>query len=193
MAKIYGFELKAVKKTYGMEGEGFIANLYMDNKKVGSVADYGDGGCIDVSFESQREEVFKRALLYAQNHRKADAITSELKSPEEYVCLRDEGKLPLCKVDLDDKWSHIEHLVYELYEFLGLEKEFKKAIKKGWNAIVLAEYVYIPDTPLPLDQIYSTDGSNSDFQYVKDLAEEKSKAVELTQYSSLDDFIIPLP
>lgn len=193
MAKIYGLELKAVKKTYGRECEGFIANLYMDNKKVGSVADYGDGGCIDVSLESQREEVFRRALLYAQNHRKEDTITSELKSPEEYVRLRDEGKLPLRKVDLDDKWSHIEHLVYELYELLGLEKEFKKAIKKDWKAIVLAEYVYIPGNPLPLDQIYSTDGSETSYNFVKDVAEKKSKAVELTQYSSLDDFIISLP
>ena len=30
-------QFKSVKKTYGMEGEGFIANIYLNNKKSGYI------------------------------------------------------------------------------------------------------------------------------------------------------------
>ena len=43
MASIYGIQLKAVKKTMGMEGEGLVSNLYMDRKKIGTACDYADG------------------------------------------------------------------------------------------------------------------------------------------------------
>lgn len=36
-------QFKSVKKTYGMEGEGFIANIYLNNKKVGVYNDFADG------------------------------------------------------------------------------------------------------------------------------------------------------
>ena len=42
MATIYGIQLKAVKKTMGLEGEGFVSNLYMDGKKIGTACDYVD-------------------------------------------------------------------------------------------------------------------------------------------------------
>ena len=41
MAGIMGISLKAIKRTVGREGNGFLANVYLYNKKIGTVADYG--------------------------------------------------------------------------------------------------------------------------------------------------------
>lgn len=48
MAKISGFELRAIKKTIGMKGEEFTANVYLVNKKIGSCSDNADGGLLNI-------------------------------------------------------------------------------------------------------------------------------------------------
>ena len=44
MASIKGFQMKNVKNTIGHEGYGCIATMYLNGKKIGTYADYGDGG-----------------------------------------------------------------------------------------------------------------------------------------------------
>jgi hypothetical protein len=44
------YQVKAVKATYGMEGPGFLCNLYKGNKKVATCADYGDGGSMHLQW-----------------------------------------------------------------------------------------------------------------------------------------------
>lgn len=53
MASIKGYEAKAVKTFMGEDTGGFTANLYLNNKKIGFIADYGYGGplTIDVNKE----------------------------------------------------------------------------------------------------------------------------------------------
>jgi len=53
MASILGFQLKNVKKTEGIEGSGCIVTMYLNGKKIGTYADYGDGGCDDIKFVSK--------------------------------------------------------------------------------------------------------------------------------------------
>ena len=50
------YSVKNVKSFEGMEGYGYNASLYRNNKRVAKVNDYGDGGCIDMRFEDLAEE-----------------------------------------------------------------------------------------------------------------------------------------
>ncbi len=50
------YSVKAVKTFEGMEGYGFNANLYRNNKKVARVIDSADGGCYFFNFDDPAEE-----------------------------------------------------------------------------------------------------------------------------------------
>src|SRR5699024_7396913 len=59
MAKIKGFEVKAVKTFMGREGYGLNANLYYKNKKVGEVIDDASGGPMKLDIEDKEvDEIF---------------------------------------------------------------------------------------------------------------------------------------
>jgi hypothetical protein len=45
-------EVKSIKKTTGMEGSGFLCTIYMDGMKIGTAADYGDGGPINMHYDN---------------------------------------------------------------------------------------------------------------------------------------------
>lgn len=44
------YNVKAIKKTMGREGQGFTCNLYKGNKKIAFCADYGDGGGLNIDW-----------------------------------------------------------------------------------------------------------------------------------------------
>lgn len=51
MAKIKGFELKGVKVFTARNGYGLSANIYLNNKKIGTAYDAGNGGAMDIFIE----------------------------------------------------------------------------------------------------------------------------------------------
>ena len=53
MVSMNGVQLKNVKTFKGIDGNGFNASIYMDNKKIGIVSDYGDGGEMDFNITPQ--------------------------------------------------------------------------------------------------------------------------------------------
>lgn len=55
MAKIKGFELKALKTGVGHDGGGVQANIYFENKKVGILVDEGYGSGLEVTFLKDKE------------------------------------------------------------------------------------------------------------------------------------------
>ena len=54
MAKIMNFQMKNIKRLTGREGYGYTASLYLDGKRIGTYADYADGGPEDPSIHSGR-------------------------------------------------------------------------------------------------------------------------------------------
>ena len=115
MAIIKGFQLKAIKKFRGHEGEPLRqANLYFNNKKVGFVSEDAHGGypIIDVDNTKEWQEV---AEEYLAEH------------PEETT------------------FSPPEFLFYELFDLSENESEFKKAVKKGYTMIAIFDEIVISE------------------------------------------------
>ena len=64
----------------------------------------------------------------------------------------------------------------------------KRVYKKGYSALVIVSYVYIPGESLALDEAYYTGGSKEAFEEIK--SHVKRLAFEITQYNSMNDFVI---
>lgn len=62
MVKINGIELKNVKTFGGMEGNGFNATVYLNDKKVGKVEDHGFGAGYEFDIIPGAEKEFKKAI-----------------------------------------------------------------------------------------------------------------------------------
>lgn len=78
MANIKGYEVKALKNTIGSEGHGYYANLYYKNKKVGTVADYADGGPVNVNVESEHNEILEKVSKEYLTSIKSDFVTVDI-------------------------------------------------------------------------------------------------------------------
>lgn len=171
MAKIMGLQLKGLKYFQGMEGTGFNANLYLNNKKVAFCMDEGCGGemsiqWLDFKDTSSRESAYKIANEYYEKYPKSLFYTS------------DEGKLV--------------EVIEELISLSEVEKWYKKQVKAGFKIVVDIRYNKRTST---LDEC---DFTKNDIQvcYVgwnsktEENMKEKYKPVEYTVYKSLDDFNI---
>lgn len=177
MASIKDVSLKAVKKTLGIEGEGFLANIYLQSKKIGTVADYGDGGCYHICIEKESDVLENIVRTYYSQRPEVDGF--KLKSVEEYVERKKNGTLPYRDYTNADIYMLYEYFFNKIYQLYCIEQELKKAVK--------VSYVYIPGIPLPLDKIYYTNGSKKVFDDI--CKHEKNEAVVfLRQYSNLEDF-----
>lgn len=55
MATLRNFQMKNIKKTRGMEGEGCTGTMYLNGKKVGTYADYADGA-LEMSNTSPKKQ-----------------------------------------------------------------------------------------------------------------------------------------
>ena len=86
MASIKGFQLKNVKNTLGREGYGCTATMYLNGKKIGTYADYGDGGCEDVDYVSKDAEAdMMRVIIdYAKEHRNEFIINIYHERPQQF-------------------------------------------------------------------------------------------------------------
>lgn len=175
MAKIKNVELKSVKATLGREGYGFTANVYVMGKKVGSVADYGDGSiCLDINIPREKmEEVKKIAIEYYKEH-------------------------PKYGVDINDEYI-LNDFFNELYELKDNETIYKKNAKKGFDKMIILAHSKREEDPMKdTNYIYSDiaiscryQGETPSKKFMEDLEKEHpNNRVIIAKYHSLDDFII---
>lgn len=164
MAVIKGFQLKAVTNFRGHEGEPLQqANLYLQNKKVGFLSEDANGGMAQIDILPEFREQWESA---------SQAYTAE--HPE--------------SVGLSPQ----ETLFYALFELTLNEKEYKKAIKKGYS--VVAQYNKLMEYPdgrvFPSGhQIMVTTTDVADLEkYEKE--NWKDEKYEKHVFTSLNDFIL---
>lgn len=178
MASIKGFQLKNVKQILGHEGYGCIASMYLHGKKIGTYADYGDGGCEDVDYVSNdaEAEMMKVIIEYAKEHPNKFIIDLYHQRPQQYKEECESFKkryphIPDKDITIETMASNsIVYIVEGVLELLDHEKWFKQYQKKGYRAIAL-------------------DG-NKLAAYPASWSDErvKASAIGKTLYMSLDDF-----
>lgn len=143
MASIKGFQMKNIKAPLGREGFGCIATLYLNNKKIGSYEDYGDGAMEDVSYVSKEAEaeMMKVIIAYAKEHPNEFVINLYKERPEQFKseCERFKKYHPyIPNEDITIQTMASNSIVYIVEDFLILherEKQLKKYQKKGFVAI----------------------------------------------------------
>jgi hypothetical protein len=178
MASIKGFQLKNVKNTMGREGYGCLATMYLNGKKIGTYADYGDGGCEDVTYVSKdaKENMMKVIIEYAKENPNDFVINIYKERPQQFKeeCERFKKYHPYIKDEditmVTMASNSIVYIVSDLLNLIDMEKQFKKYQKKGYKAM-------------------SVDG-NQLCAYPSSWSDEKIKtsAKGKTLYMSLNDF-----
>lgn len=184
MAKIKGFELKAIKKTMGKEGVGLIANIYLNNKKIGSYEDWGDGAMGNAHYNSKEDEETMMHLIYAYANIRPDKFMVNLyeERPERYQeeVERVHKYFPYITEDEINinslSANHIDFIVDDFMMLLDLEKSFKAAVKKGYS------YIGVKEEKGYVSAIY---------KIPEKCSKEKVDALGCEKfYRSLNDFII---
>ncbi len=182
MASIKGIKLTGIQSHAGMEGMTLFAKVNMDGKVVGFVRDDAYGGPWDIGLpEDVQEEIRRRYREFITETRKVDEMELFHITAEEFAKRKADGTLP---VQADD---NLEFFFSELAELCDAEKRFKAAVKKGYRATVEVKF-FILNGPTPLGYAYQTGGSPKTYKEIYDEAVQKSPAVLVTQYNSLDDF-----
>ena len=155
MASIYGFTLKKRKTFHGLDWQGNQGDLYYNGKKVAWYNDSGNGGSCDIVYYDNAyapilEETIKRYF-------------------KERPIITEYGEL-----DGDE-----DLFMAELLQLMDDEKEYKKAVKKGYSCLVTY-----------------TD-ANTHFSYSmmcnEDTDQKMSNRTDITElkiYRSTKDFII---
>lgn len=175
MANIKGVELKGTKKTSGREGCGFTANVYLNNKKVGDVADYGDGSiCLSINMKKEDEN-------------KAKEIAKSYYT-----------QCPKWGVKVEDDYI-LNDFFRELYELKENETVYKKQVKKGFDKmLILSQCKRDEDLLAITSYIYEDVTVSCKYQGdepTKTLMEKIEKAYPNTKciiakYNKLEDFDI---
>lgn len=145
MASIKGFQMKNVRQTIGVEGYGCIATMYLNGKKIGTYADYGDGACEDVCYVSKEAEqdMMKVIIDYAKENPNDYIVNLYKEKPNQYKeeCERFKKYHPyIPNEDITIQTMASNSIVYIVGDFLNLldmEKQFKKFHKKGYRAIAI--------------------------------------------------------
>ena len=168
MASIKGVTLKGLTRFIGMEGEAYQGNIYLNNKKVGWFSQSGSGGCSDVDYDSP--EVKKEITAIVEQYFKENP--------------------PNCD------WAGTDEFFFEdLVSLLLDEKDFKKAVKKGYAGYAIVSNVFIPDAeprPYKVPMAYSLPPNFvSDAVAMEGFFKEmKEKGYDkIVVYKSLNDFI----
>ena len=107
-------QFKSVKKTYGMEGEGFIANIYLNNKKVGVYNDFEDGSGGYPVFDTVEAEKRVDSLIAEWTAKSTDKAVKAL-------------------FEADPRIIDFSFLAEELINLVEDEKIFKRGVKKGYK------------------------------------------------------------
>ena len=155
MASIYGFTLKNRKTFQGLDWQGNQGNLDYKSKKVAWYNDSGNGGSCDIVFyDNVYAPILEETIEHYFKERPIITEYGELGGDEDLF-------------------------MAELLQLMDDEKEYKKAVKKGYSCLVT-----------------HTD-ANTHFSYSmmcnEDTAEKTSNRTDITElkiYCSEKDFII---
>ena len=188
MAKMKGIQLKSIKNTTGMEGYGFSASLYLDGKKIGTVADYADGGDFIYDFTSKEaEKAFEdRIKSWYEAHPMDDFLKCYKMSPEEYMKKREAGTLPVRKYE--DAYNQDDIFIDELLKLTDAEKAFKKGVKQGYKGYAVYEHPDFEGIPCPKDKAYFMPSLKSAEMQLEE-EKEKYAATIMHAYFSEEDFV----
>ena len=179
MASIKGFQMKNVKNTLGREGYGCTATMYLNGKKIGTYADYGDGALEDVEYVSKEAEadMMRVIIAYAKEHPDNYIINLYKERPQQFKeeCERFKKYHPyIPDEDITIETMASNSIVYIVSDFLNLldmEKAFKKYQKQGYRAVSVKG-----------NNICAYPASWSDEKILQESEGE-------TLYMSLDDFV----
>jgi hypothetical protein len=165
MAKINGVELKGIKPTLGREGKGFFGNVYIDGKRAGHAADYGDGGCLSIHIDPVFRAVFaQRWEAYAKVQNHASSYNDE-------------------------------DFINELFDLGEVEKQFKKETKKYSQPIVIVDIKkttsIIPDVFYEnVVGMCTFDANTTEERIQEQLKKQNIDYDRLIVYRKLVDFVI---
>lgn len=178
MASIMGFQMKNIKGTRGIEGPGCTASLYLNGKRIGTYANYGDGAMGNASYLSKEAEeaMTKVILAYGEKHPNEFIVELYKKAPKKFKrdCEAFQKYHPYVS-DLTVEAMSANIIDYIAEAFLQLrdaERWFKKWQKKGYRTICVNG-----------NEITAFPESWSDEQI-----EAKTKG-EGILYTSLEDFV----
>lgn len=191
MANINGIEIRSVKIFNGKEGYEKKGNLYLDKKKIGLFSEDSKGSCSWIVFDLDKESnplFYNRVREYYRKNPVADYIKICKMSLEEYI--QNENNLPVTTYEQESKESIMEYFIDALLNLRKMEQAYKIALKKGYSAIVIVNYIHLSRNQLPPDEIYYTNGTQESFDKVKNAAKQKFQAVNVKEYKSLKDFTI---
>ena len=183
MASICGVKLTGIQSHMGMEGYTLFANVSVDGKRVGTVCDDAWGGSMNIDIpEATQREIQKRYKAYIVNTKKVDEMATFHMTAEEFDRNRKNGTLPV-QEDAD-----LEFFFSELADLANTEKEYKKAVKKGYKAVVTVKYHHVRGG-IPQDTIYYTNGSVEAYKKVEQIARAKCVAVDVVEYGCPESFV----
>ena len=180
MASILGFQLKNFKPTKSTDYTNFVATMYLNGKKIGTYADYGDGGCEEVKFVSKEaeQEMWKVIVAFANKYPNQGLFGWYNMRPQRYReakenFIKTHPYIPKEDVTVTTMaGASIVFIVGVYLNLLEYEKAFKQYQNKGCRAISVKE-----------DSVHA---------YPADWTDEQiRKASEgRTLYMSLDDFVM---
>ena len=181
MARIYGVQMKAIKQWEARDGIGTSANIYIDNKKVGTFYDAGDGGCVDINIDTAeaRQKLEERTKKYFENF------------PFDKTGIEKKGFTG----DFDKKYSFLtnsEAFLEEVYNLQNNENFFKKNVKKGFKMLVVFDYPFFAEGPHPYLPATMYGGKDPLATITKFVKEKKKQFpyLKTKTYGALEDFNI---
>lgn len=191
MAKFFDVWLDKVEISPGIEDCKINAEIFLKGEKVGMFFDEGSGGSSILKFcceQDTKKEFYYSVWRYFASYPEIDRLALYDYTQKEFSELK--GTLP--KIDYkgwaDEKVSifFIDRLIY-LWQ---IEEQFKSAMSEGYEAIVVAQFYNLKNAKASPDKIYYTDGSAEQLNQVIELIEQTNKNYTVSQYSSINDFVI---
>lgn len=145
MAKLRNFQMKNIRKTRGIEGEGCTGTMYLNGKQIGTYADYGDGalGYAEYVSKEAEEEMTKLIIAYAKDHPCEYVVNLYKARPHQFKndCERFKEYHPyIPDEDITKETMSANDICFIVEDFLKLyraEKVYKRNLKKGYKALVI--------------------------------------------------------
>ena len=147
MASIKGVSLKKIRKTEGREGIGYQADIYLNNKKIGNVVEWADGGKAEVNIPSKENMETLMHIVYEWGDKNpSDYIVSlytqepnrlqqEIERVKKHYPYIREDEMTINALSVNDPAIFLETVV----NLAEIEKVFKSAVKKGYECIALCK------------------------------------------------------
>ncbi len=196
MASIKGITLKKVKTFTGREGEGATADIYMDGKKIGSYADYADGGFYpDIRIDEVYQDDFDARVRqyyteYTPLFKDRDGIVHTVRVIEEKESWEDyyERVSNIWERHAADSSSFFEALL----QLIDYEKAFKKYAKQGYKHLVVTNDTVVNNLIEVSPIVFA---SRSDGQALQEIIERACNNDDYIMptaniYNSVEDFKI---